>query len=153
MHNLHCLPWVWWHKSDTFMWVVYFLWILWKLSAFVWGYRAIFWFNWHIQNTTIWLTHWDRVTHICVGKLIIIVSDNGLLPARRQAVIWHNIRDIVNWTLGNKLQWNFNRNSNIFIQENAFESVICEMASILYQPQCAEPSLDTGSAMLTIFWQ
>ena len=38
--------------------------------------------------------------------------------------------NIVNWTLGNKLQWNFNRNSNIFIQENAFENVVCKMASI-----------------------
>ena len=26
--------------------------------------------------------------HICVGKLIIIGSDNGLLPGRRQAIIW-----------------------------------------------------------------
>ena len=23
--------------------------------------------------------------------------------------------------------WNFNRNQNIFIQENAFENVVCEM--------------------------
>ena len=44
--------------------------------------------------------------------------------------------NIVNWTIRNKLQWNLNRNSNIFIQENAFESVICEMAAILSQPQC-----------------
>ena len=29
----------------------------------------------------------------------------------------------------------FNRNSNIFIQENALENVVCEMASILYRPQ------------------
>ena len=29
----------------------------------------------------------------------------------------------------NKLQWNFNRNSNIYIQENALENVVCEMAS------------------------
>ena len=35
----------------------------------------------------------------------------------------------------NKLQWNFNRNSNIFIQENALEHVVCEMASILSRPQ------------------
>ena len=35
----------------------------------------------------------------------------------------------------NKLQWNLNRNSNIFIQENAFESVVCETASILSWPQ------------------
>ena len=36
------------------------------------------------------LTHWRRVTHICVGKLTIIGSDNGLLPGRRQAIIWTN---------------------------------------------------------------
>ena len=44
--------------------------------------------------------------------------------------------NIVNWTLRNKLQWNFNRNSYIFIQENALENVVCEMASILPRPQC-----------------
>ena len=36
------------------------------------------------------LTHWGRVTHICVGKLTIIASDNGLSPGRRQAIIWTN---------------------------------------------------------------
>ena len=36
------------------------------------------------------LTHWGRVTHICVGELTIIVSDNGLSPRRRQAIIWTN---------------------------------------------------------------
>ena len=30
----------------------------------------------------------------------------------------------------------FIRNSNIFIQENALENVVCEMASILSRPQC-----------------
>ena len=34
------------------------------------------------------LIHWGRVTHICVGKLTIIGSDNGLSPGRRQAIIW-----------------------------------------------------------------
>ena len=38
----------------------------------------------------IHLTHWARVTHICVGKLTKIGSDNGLSPERRQAVIWTN---------------------------------------------------------------
>ena len=37
-----------------------------------------------------WLTHWGRVTHICVGKLTIIGSDNGLSPKRLQAIIWTN---------------------------------------------------------------
>ena len=36
------------------------------------------------------LTHWGRVTHICVGKLTIIGSDNGLSPDRRQAIIGTN---------------------------------------------------------------
>ena len=36
------------------------------------------------------LTHWGRVTHICVDKLTIIGSDNGLSPGRRQAIIWTN---------------------------------------------------------------
>ena len=35
-------------------------------------------------------THWGRVTHISVGKLTIIGSDNGLSPRRHQAIIWNN---------------------------------------------------------------
>ena len=34
----------------------------------------------------------------------------------------------------NKLQWNSNENSNLFIQENAFGNVVCEMASVLCWP-------------------
>ena len=36
------------------------------------------------------LTHWGRVTHICVNKLTVIGSDNCLSPGRRQAIIWTN---------------------------------------------------------------
>ena len=36
------------------------------------------------------LTHWGRVTHICVNGLATIGSDNGLSPGRRQAIIWNN---------------------------------------------------------------
>ena len=36
------------------------------------------------------LTHWGRVTHMCVSKITIIGSDNGLAPGRRQAIIWTN---------------------------------------------------------------
>ena len=44
--------------------------------------------------------------------------------------------NIIDWTLRNTLQWNLSRNYNIFIQENVFESVVCEMAAILSRPQC-----------------
>ena len=45
------------------------------------------------------LTHWGRVTHICVGKLTIIGSDNGLSPGRRQAIIWTNAEILLIRTL------------------------------------------------------
>ena len=41
-----------------------------------------------------------------------------------------------NLTLRNKLQWNFNRYSNIFIQENPFQNVVWKIAAILSRPQC-----------------
>ena len=55
----------------------------------------VFFFYWTILlNATCsikaWLTHWGRVMHICIGNLIIIGSDNGLSPGRRQAIIWAN---------------------------------------------------------------
>ena len=40
--------------------------------------------------TQLHWTHWGRVTHIYVGELTIIVSDNCLSPGRRQAIIWTN---------------------------------------------------------------
>ena len=81
------------------------------------------------------LTHWGRVTHICVSKLIVIGSDNGLSPGWPRHYL-NQCWNIVNWTLGNKLQWNFNRNYSSFIQENVFESAVCDTAAILSRPQC-----------------
>ena len=52
----------------------------------------------------------------------------------------------------NKLQWNFNRNSNIFIQENAFESVVCEMAAMLSRPQCVKTPPTFGQAAVRAVW-
>ena len=59
-------------------------------------------------------------------------------PSHYQNQCWN----IVQKTPRNKLQWNFNRNSNTFIQENAFESVVCEKAAILSRPQCAKDTME-----------
>ena len=88
-----------------------------------------------------WPTHWGRVTHICVGNLTIIGSDNGSAPSHYLNQCWN----IVNWNSRNKLQWYVNRNSYIFIQENPFENVVWKkMAAILCLPQCvkASPSME-----------
>ena len=44
--------------------------------------------------------------------------------------------NIVNWTLGENLQWNVNQNVDIFIQENAFEIVVSKLAGILSRLLC-----------------
>ena len=49
--------------------------------------------------------------------------------------------NMVNWTLRNKHRWNFNQNSYILIQENAFENVIWKMAAILSWPQCVKDAV------------
>ena len=59
------------------------------------------------------LTHWGRATHICVGNLAIIGSDNGLSPGRRQVIIWTNDEILLIRPLGT----NF---SEILIEINAF---------------------------------
>ena len=76
----------------------------------------------------------DKYMH---QKLTIIGSDNQWLitrsaPRHYLNQCWY----IINWTLRNKLQWNFNWNSYIFIQENAFENLVWKMVAILSQPQC-----------------
>ena len=85
------------------------------------------------------LTHWGRVTYIFVGNLTIIGPDNGLSPGRRQAIIWTNAGILLIGPWGTHFSEIFNRNSYIFIQENAFQNVVCEMASILSRPQCVKP--------------
>ena len=81
------------------------------------------------------LTHWGWVTHICVGNLTIIGSDYGLSPGRRQAIIWTNAGILLIRTLGTNFGEILGEILSIFILENAFENVVCEMASILSRPQ------------------
>ena len=82
------------------------------------------------------LTHWGRAMHICVSKLTIIGSDNGLLPGRRQAIIRTSAGILLIGPLGTDFSEIINQNSNIFTQENAFENVVWKMAAILSRPQC-----------------
>ena len=66
-----------------------------KVFAILKTWNPIAWLNIVVKfhaNMFPWvqLTHWGRVSHICVGKLTIIGSANGLSPGRRQAIIWTN---------------------------------------------------------------
>ena len=55
---------------------------------------------------------------------------------RRAGIRSTNLHIVVELTTRNKFQWNLNRNSNIFIQENGLEKIICKMLAILSRPQC-----------------
>ena len=77
------------------------------------------------------LTHWGRVTHICVSKLTIIGPDNGLSPGRRQAIIWTNAGILLIGPLGT----NFSENL-IGIQTFSFKKMPLKMSSAKWRPFC-----------------
>ena len=88
--------------------------------------------SWYSLNPTH-LTHWGRVTHISSLKWVII--------GWRQAIIWTNAGILLNGPLGTNFSEILIKNSNISIQEIAFENVICKMAPILFQPELVHVGL------------
>ena len=77
------------------------------------------------------LTHWGRVTHICVSKLTIIGSDNGLSPGRRQAIIWTNAGILLIGPLGT----NFSE-ILIAIEIFSFKNIHLKISSGKWRPFC-----------------
>ena len=77
------------------------------------------------------LTHWGWVMHICVGKLTIIGSDDGLSPGQRQAIIWTNAGLLLIGPLGT----NF---SEILIKILAFslKKMRLKVSSAKWRPCC-----------------
>ena len=77
------------------------------------------------------LTHWGRVTHICVSNLTTIGSDNGLSPGRCQAIIWTNAGILLIGPLGT----NFNE-ILIEIHIFSFKKIHFKMSSGKWRPFC-----------------
>ena len=69
------------------------------------------------------------MTHICVGNLTIIGSDNGLSPGRRQAIIWTNAEMLLIGTLGTN-------SSEIVIEMHtfSFKKTHLKLSSAKWQP-------------------
>ena len=78
----------------------------------------------HWSYVSLALTHWGRATHICVSKLTVIGSDNGLMPGPRQAMIWTNTEILLIEPLGT----NFSENL-IGIQTFSFKKMHLKMLS------------------------
>ena len=77
------------------------------------------------------LTHWGRVTHICVSELTIIGSDNGLSPGRRQANIWNNAGLLTIEPLGPDFS-----EISIESQKFLFKKIHLNMSSAKWRPFC-----------------
>ena len=69
--------------------------------------------------------------HLCVSKLTIIASDNGLSPGRRQAIIWTNAGILLIGTLGT----NFNEILPE-IHTFSFKKMHLKMSSAKWRPFC-----------------
>ena len=85
------------------------------------------------------LTHWGQVIHICIHNLTIIVSNNGLSPYRRQAIIWTNA-----WVLSiGPLETNL-RELSIEIWTFSFTGMHFKMSSAMSQTICFSSVLPCG---------
>ena len=104
----------------------------------VYSYSCMYRHRYTIYRNIYLLTHWGRLTHICVSKLTIIAADNGLSPGRRQAIMWTNDGILLIWPLGT----NF---SEILIEIHSFSFMKMHLkmssgnAAILSRPQCVNP--------------
>ena len=70
-----------------------------------------------------------RVLHCPSNRHFLVILEFVACSAPSHYLHQHWL--LVNWTLWNKLQLNFNQNNTLFIHEKVFESVVCEMAAIL----------------------
>ena len=95
------------------------------------------------------LTHWGRVTHICIGNPTIIGSDNGLSPGRRQAIILTNAGILSIGPLGTKFH-----EISIGIQTFSFKKMHFKMASAKWRPFCLGLNVLTHYSLVkvTVIW-
>ena len=77
------------------------------------------------------LTHGGEMTHICVSRLTITGSDNGLLPGRHQAIISTNAGIV----LIGPLKTNLNENA-IEILTFSFPKMQLKVSSAKWRPFC-----------------
>ena len=92
------------------------------------------------------LINWGPVMHICVSKLTIIGSDNGLSPDRHQAIIWTNAGILIFGPLGT----NF---SEILIEIHvfSFKKMHLKMSSGKWQPFCLGLNVLIPTSMCQVF--
>ena len=97
-----------------------------------------------------WRIYVSVMTHICVSKLTIICSDNGLSPGRRHAIIWTNAWILLTGPLGTKF-------SEILLEscKFSFKIMYLKLSSYNLRQFCVGPNemifgLNVSEALLCI---
>ena len=78
-------------------------------------------------------THFPKCLIYVSVNQVSIGSDNGFSLLRCQAIIWTSAELLAIEPLETKISEIFNRNIKRFIQENAFESIVCEKGGYFVQ--------------------
>ena len=89
------------------------------------------------------LTHWGRVTHICVNNPTIIGLDNGLSPGGRQAIIWTNAGILLIGPLGTNYS-----EILVGIQTFSFKKLHLKTLSAKWRPFCLGLNVLTHSGLV-----
>ena len=111
------------------------------------------------------LTHLPLVPHICVNDLGHHWFRKWLVACSASSHYLNQCWLIVNWAPGNIFQWNLNRNSIIFIQENENENVISQNGGHFVQEEMQDTDtthtridldprhwVNTTLRILTVYW-
>ena len=108
--------------------------------------------NSNLNSTTIrygiiytWYTLFNSLRpsdHICVTKLTIIGSDNGLSPGRRRPIVWTNAGILLDPM--KKILWHFNRNWN-----SSLKKMHLKMSS----EKCGHFASASMCEIVTCLWQ
>ena len=110
-------------------------------------WKVLYWFRTWFALCLYDITHWGRVTHVCVNKLTIIDSDNGLSPGRRQAIIWTDDGILLIGPLGT----NFSEKL-IEIGIFSFKKMHLKMSSAKWRPFCLGLNVITRKWAVPEYW-
>ena len=78
----------------------------------------------------LYLTHWCRVTPICINKLNIIGSDNGMSSGQCQSIFLTNAGILSNGPLGTNFWEMLIKIHSLSFKKKSSEDVVCGMPKI-----------------------
>ena len=134
-----------WHST---FWINNYIWTSPDISELLWSIGAVAERSSNLIDY-VWLPHWwvyfallypglvltrlPLVTQKCVGVLGHHWFRQWLVACSAPSQYRNQCWLIVNWTAGNKIRWNMNRIVFIFIQEDLFENVACQIGGHIVQ--------------------